>query len=73
VVHAAATHLRIRVELHRPAPDAVLEWRFDELERCGVDAVDAIGLALEPSFDIATLRSLVGKGCPPGTAVRILR
>jgi hypothetical protein len=73
VVHAAATRLRIRVELDRPAPDAVLEWRFDELERCGVDAVDAIGLALEPSFDLAALRSLVGRGCPPALAVDILR
>jgi hypothetical protein len=73
VVHAAATGLRIRVELERTAPDAVLEWRFDELERHGVDAVDAIGLALEPSFDLAALRALIGKGCPPALAVRILR
>ena len=32
----------------RPAPDEVVEWRFDELERAGLDALDAIRLALEP-------------------------
>ena len=73
LVSAAATPLRIRAELERPAPDAVLEWRFDELERCGVEAVDAVALALEPACDVAALRSLVGRGCPAALAVQILR
>jgi len=73
LVSAAATPLRIRAELERTAPDAVLEWRFDELERCGVEAVDAVALALEPAFDVAALRSLVGRGCPAALAVQILR
>jgi len=73
VVPAAATPLRIRVTLERNAPDVVLEWRFDELERAGVDAVEAIGLALQADFDVAALRSLVGRGCPAELAVHILR
>jgi hypothetical protein len=73
LVSAAATPLRIRAELERPAPDAVLEWRFDELERCGVDGVDAVALALAPAFDVASLRSLVRRGCPAALAVQILR
>jgi hypothetical protein len=73
VVDAAAIPQRIRASFERPAPDDVLEWRFDELERAGVEAVDAVRLALEPSFDVAALRSLVARGCPAPLAVRILR
>jgi hypothetical protein len=73
VVSAAATSPRIRVRLERPAPDAVVEWRFDELERAGLDALDAITLALDLTFDIAALRTLVGRGCEARLAVRILR
>jgi hypothetical protein len=73
VVSAAATSPRIRVRLERPAPDAVVEWRFDELERAGLDPLEAITLALDLTFDIAALRTLVGRGCEPRLAVRILR
>jgi len=73
VVHAAATVPRIVARFDRPAPDVVVEWRFDELERAGLDALDAIRLALEPGFDIASLRSLVARGCDAALAVRILR
>jgi hypothetical protein len=61
------------VRLERPAPDAVVEWRFDELERAGLDALDAIRLALDPAFDIAALRTLVRRGCNAALAARILR
>jgi hypothetical protein len=73
VVSAAATSPRIRVRFERPAPDAVVEWRFDELERAGIDALEAITLALDLTFDIAALRTLVGRGCEAPLAVRILR
>ena len=73
MVHAAATVPRIVARFDRPAPDVVVEWRFDELERAGLDALDAIRLALDPSFDIAALRSLVARGCEAALAVCILR
>ena len=73
MVSAAATSPRIRVRFERPAPDAVVEWRFDELERAGLDALDAIRLALDPTFDIAALRTLVRRGCDAALAVCILR
>jgi hypothetical protein len=73
VVHAAATLPRIRARFDRPAPDAVVEWRFDELERAGLDVLDAIRLALDPAFDVAALRTLVSSGCEAALAVRILR
>ena len=40
VVFAATIAPRICVQFERPAPDAVLEWRFDELERAGLVALD---------------------------------
>ena len=73
VVGAAPASQRIRAQFNRPAPDVVVEWRFDELERAGVDQLAAFRLALDPGFDIASLRALVRRGCEPGLAVRILR
>ncbi len=73
MVSAAATSPRIRVRFERPAPDVVVEWRFDELERAGVDALDAVTLALDLTFDVAALRSLVSRGCGAALAVSILR
>jgi hypothetical protein len=70
---AAAMPLRIRAERERPAPDAVVEWRFDELVRAGVDGVEALRTALDLAVDIADVRMLVGRGCPPALAVRITR
>jgi hypothetical protein len=72
VVIAATTSPRIRVWFERPAPDVVVEWRFDELERAGLDELDAITLALDLTFDIAALRTLVARGCAAALAVRIL-
>jgi len=72
-VLAATTVPRICVQIERPAPDAVLEWRFDELERSGLAVLDALRLALDVAFDIGALRELVGRGCPPALAVDILR
>ena len=50
-----------------------MEWRFDELERVGLDVLDALRLALDPAFDIAALRSLVARGCEATLAVSIVR
>ena len=73
MVRAATASPRIRARYERPAPDAVVEWRFDELERAGLDTLDAIRLALDPTFDIAALRTLVVRGCEAALAVCILR
>jgi len=73
VVTAATTAPSIRARVERSAPDAVLEWRFDELERAGVDAVDALRLAIDVTFDVGRLRRLVARGCDAALAVSILR
>jgi hypothetical protein len=61
------------VRFERPAPDAVVEWRFDELERAGLDPLDSLRLALDSAFDIAALRMLIRRGCDAALAVRIVR
>ena len=73
MVTAATTAPSIRARVERSAPDAVLEWRFDELERAGVDAIEAVRLALDVTFDIGRLRALVARGCDAALAVAILR
>jgi hypothetical protein len=72
VVIAATTAPSIRVRVERSAPDAVFEWRFDELERAGVDAIEAVRLAIDTTFDIGRLRDLVARGCDAALAVSIL-
>lgn len=69
---AATTGAPIRAHAQRSAPDAVFEWRFDELERAGVDAVEAVRLAIDVTFDIGRLRDLVSRGCEAALAVSIL-
>jgi hypothetical protein len=73
VVTAATTAPSIRARIERPAPDVVVEWRFDELERAGVDVIEAVRLALDVTFDIGPLRDLVARGCDATLAVAILR
>jgi hypothetical protein len=51
----------------------VVEWRFDELERAGVDAIEAVKLALDVTFEVGRLRDLVACGCDAALAVAILR
>jgi len=72
-VHAATTVPRVRARIERPVPDVVVEWRFDELERAGVEALDVLRLSLDPSFDVARVRSLVSQDCPAALAIEIVR
>jgi hypothetical protein len=51
----------------------VLAWRFDALCRSGFDLESAALVATNVEIDIHDALSLVGRGCPPATALRILR
>jgi hypothetical protein len=50
----------------------VLRWRFGQLCRAGFDADDATVLATHACVDLHGALDLVGHGCPPKLAVRIL-
>ena len=54
-----------------PDLDVVRHWRFDELLRAGYDITDAAELAFHLEVDLHFATSLVQRGCPSATAVRI--
>ncbi len=47
-------------------------WRFEELIRAGYEDEDAIELAFHLDVDLHHATSLVRRGCPSGTAARIM-
>lgn len=60
--------------LERPEPEEltrIQRWRFEELMRAGYTLPDAIELALRTDIDLHWATSLVRRGCPSETAVRI--
>jgi len=50
----------------------VLAWRFDALCRSGFDLDAAAVLAANVEVDLHEAVELVGRGCPPQLAARIL-
>lgn len=51
----------------------VLAWRFDLLCRAGFDLESAAITATRVEIDVHDAVALVTRGCPPATALRILR
>jgi len=49
----------------------IMRWRFSQISALGIDQLDAQLLA-ETGADLGLLRRLVGQGCPPPLAVRIV-
>jgi hypothetical protein len=52
--------------------ERVERWRIGELERAGYDAAQAQVLARRMEVDLHHAVDLVGRGCPPELALRIL-
>jgi hypothetical protein len=52
--------------------EAILRWRFDELVRAGYDIGSALLLASHVEIDLHHASTLVRRGCPSETALRIL-
>jgi hypothetical protein len=52
--------------------ERIQRWRAAELERAGYDESDAAELASRTDVDLHLAVELIGRGCPPRTAVRIL-
>jgi hypothetical protein len=50
----------------------VLGWRVEQLLDAGFDSNAAFVLALDRTVDLHEAIELVRRGCPPGTALRIL-
>jgi hypothetical protein len=56
-----------------PTPEQrqILSWRLSQISALGIGQVDAQLLA-ETGADLGLLRRLVGQGCPPPLAARIV-
>jgi hypothetical protein len=52
--------------------EAILRWRFDVLVRSGYDIASALVLASHVEIDLHDASTLVRRGCPSDTALRIL-
>jgi hypothetical protein len=52
--------------------ERVERWRTDELLRVGYEYETAILMAADLEVDLHRAIDLVERGCPPGTAARIL-
>jgi hypothetical protein len=50
----------------------VFDWRFAELRRAGYSLDQAWRLASAPDVDVRQAERLLGEGCPPEMAQRIL-
>ena len=58
----------------RPNEQELVErWRAQELERAGFDPDAAAALARRTDVDLHAAVELLQKGCPPATALSILR
>ena len=61
-------------DVHGPSEDErVRAWRRTRLTALGVPEDVALVLAEDPSFSPHELERLLGRGCPLGTALRILQ
>jgi hypothetical protein len=66
----AAAHLLEEQETER---ERVVSWRLEELERAGYHPQAAWELAERTDVDLHAASDLLRRGCPPDTALRILR
>jgi hypothetical protein len=50
----------------------VVRWRIERLLAAGYDGMTALLIGVDFTIDLHVAVALVGAGCPPGTAARIL-
>ena len=64
---AAEVELQVETEVER-----IERWRAAELERAGYTTGEAAELAARADIDLHLAVELLERGCPAGTALRIL-
>jgi hypothetical protein len=62
----------VETEIHETEDERVARWRLDQLLRAGYDDTAALVLAELSHVDLHVAVDLVRRGCPSGTALRIL-
>jgi hypothetical protein len=64
--------IELEVAAEDEEDDPVFLWRFEQLEHAGYDTCSAAMIAARPEIDLHDAVTIVRRGCPPLTAVRIL-
>ncbi len=64
-----ATELQILVETES---ERIERWRAEELERAGYEPRAAAKIAVRADIDLHLAVDLLGRGCPPDLALKIL-
>ena len=59
--------------IKEPEQERVARWRAEALERAGFESDAAAELASRVDVDLHRAIELLERGCPPETALRILR
>jgi hypothetical protein len=67
-----AMHATVFRQLSDDEARRILHWRFDSLVRAGYEEREALIVATHVDVDLHRAVELVGRGCPPPTALRIL-
>ena len=62
----------VEFEHHESEEERIIDWRAQALTRAGFEDGTALELALRSDVDLHLAVELVRRGCPPGTAARIL-
>lgn len=62
----------VEPQVRQSTADDVGRWRLKELLRAGYTWDQGVLLACRPEVDLHLAVELLGKGCPPETALRIL-
>jgi hypothetical protein len=65
----ASTELQTFVETES---ERIERWRAEELERAGYEPRSAAKIAVRPDIDLHRAVDLLGRGCPPDLALKIL-
>jgi hypothetical protein len=65
----ASTDLQTLVETES---DRIERWRAEELERAGYEPRSAAKIAVRQDIDLHLAVDLLGRGCPPELALKIL-
>jgi hypothetical protein len=52
--------------------ERIERWRAEELERAGYEPSSAAKVAVRPDIDLHLAVDLLGRGCPPDLALKIL-
>lgn len=65
----ASTELQTLIETES---ERIERWRAEELERAGYEPTSAARIAVRHDIDLHRAVDLLGRGCPPDLALKIL-